>query len=274
MSRSGRLGTVSDQWVAFPIPTPWTANTTRPQAAADALPVLLRPGSGRFAAPVTVRLETPVGRATVYYTLDGADPTLGGLAYTAPLEIAETTVLRAVALRDGAPVSAVTTATYLVGENTGLPVVSLVTEPAHLWDATTGIYVNSGHAWSALGAAGDGGVAVAEGRARLQRGSGAPHPRWEYKPVTHISKSPSGCTSGESTVPASWRTRCSGLTWGRRYDRLVLRAGGQRQFGRAIEGAGVCSRWGCGVRAGPTGPGPARGDGADGSAGTLGRCCI
>ena len=146
----GRLGTVSDQWVAFPIPTPWTANTTRPQAAADALPVVFTPGSGRFAAPVTVRLETPVGRATVYYTLDGADPTLGGLAYTAPLEIAETTVLRAVALRDGAPVSAVTTATYLVGENTGLPVVSLVTEPAHLWDATTGIYVNSrarGRSW-------------------------------------------------------------------------------------------------------------------------------
>ncbi len=146
----GRLGTVSDRWVAFPIPTPWTANTTRPQAAADALPVLLRPGSGRFVAPVTVRLETPVGRATVYYTLDGADPTLGGQAYTAPLEIAETTVLRAVALRDGAPVSAVTTATYLVGEGTGLPVVSLVTEPAHLWDVTTGIYVNAearGRAW-------------------------------------------------------------------------------------------------------------------------------
>ena len=139
----GRLGTVSDRWVAFPIPTPWTANTTRPQAAADALPVLLRPGSGRFAAPVTVRLETPVGGATVYYTLDGADPTLGGQEYTAPLEIAETTVLRAVALRDGAPVSAVTTATYLVGESTGLPVVSLVTEPAHLWDTTTGIYVNA-----------------------------------------------------------------------------------------------------------------------------------
>ena len=74
------------------------------------------PGSGRFAGPVTVQLQAPVGRATVYYTLDGTDPTVGGQAYTAPVAVTETTVLRAVALRDGVPVSAVTTATYLLGK--------------------------------------------------------------------------------------------------------------------------------------------------------------
>ena len=57
------------------------------------------PGSGRFAGPVTVQLQAPVGRATVYYTLDGTDPTVGGQAYTAPVAVTETTVLRAVALR-------------------------------------------------------------------------------------------------------------------------------------------------------------------------------
>ncbi|MDE2994456.1 MAG: chitobiase/beta-hexosaminidase C-terminal domain-containing protein, partial [Chloroflexota bacterium] len=140
----GRLGTVSDRWVAFPVPTPWTANTTRPRAAANAPPVVLTPSSGRFTGPVTVRLETPALGSTVYYTLDGSDPTIGGQAYTAPLEVTETTVLRAVAQREGVPVSSVTTATYLVGEGAGLPVMSLVTEPAHLWDTTTGIYVNAG----------------------------------------------------------------------------------------------------------------------------------
>ncbi len=86
----------------------------------------------------------------MYYTLDGADPTVEGQAYTAPVAVPETTVLRAVALREGVPVSAVTTAMYLVGEGTGLPVVSLVTEPAHLWDEATGIYTNAaerGRAW-------------------------------------------------------------------------------------------------------------------------------
>ena len=69
---------------------------------------------------------------------------MDGQAYTVPLELTETTVLRAVAVDNGVPVSAVTTETYLVGESTGLPVLSLVTDPAHLWDAATGIYANPG----------------------------------------------------------------------------------------------------------------------------------
>ena len=138
----GRLGTESDQWVSFPNPTPGAANTTTPRAAADAPPVLVIPGSGMFAGPVTVQLEAPVAGSTVYYTLDGADPTVEGQEYTAPLAVTETTVLRTVALDAGVPVSSVTTATYLVGESTGLPVLSLVTDPAHLWDEERGIYVN------------------------------------------------------------------------------------------------------------------------------------
>ena len=88
-------------------------------------------------------MEAPLPESTVYYTLDGSDPTVGGEAYTAPLEVAETAVLRMVALDEGVPVSAVTTATYLVGESTSLPVLSLVTDPAHLWDEATGIHVNA-----------------------------------------------------------------------------------------------------------------------------------
>ena len=64
------------------------------------------PGSGRFAGPVTVQLYTPVPGSLLYYTLDGADPTVDGQAYTAPLAVTETTVLRAVALDEGVPVSA------------------------------------------------------------------------------------------------------------------------------------------------------------------------
>ena len=140
----GRLGTESDQWVFFPTPTPGAANTTIPQVPPDAPALVMTPGGGRFPDPVTVELQAPVVGSTVYYTLDGADPTVDGQVYTVPVVIEQTMVLRAVALHNGMPVSAVTTATYLVGEGTGLPVVSLVTEPAHLWDEKTGIYANSG----------------------------------------------------------------------------------------------------------------------------------
>ncbi len=140
----GRLGTLSDRWVPFPFPTPAAANTTRHRwrAPPDAPPVEITPGSGRFTGPVTVQLYPPAPGSIVYYTLDGSDPTVDGQEYTALLEVAETTVLRAVALDDGVPVSAVTTATYLVGESTSLPALSLVTAPAHLWGEATGIYVN------------------------------------------------------------------------------------------------------------------------------------
>ena len=139
----GRLGTASDQWVFFPTPTPGKANTTSPRAPPDAPPVVVTPGSGRFAGTVTVQLETPVAGSAVYFTLDGSDPTVDGQAYTAPVVLEQTTVLRAVALDDGVPVSAMTTATYLVGEPNTLPVVSLVTDPDHLWDEATGIYANA-----------------------------------------------------------------------------------------------------------------------------------
>ena len=148
----GRLSTVSDQWVTFPFPTPGTANTTRHRLrpALDSPQVTVTPSSGRFAGPVTVQLYTPVPGSVVYYTLNGADPTVDGQEYTASLEVTETTVLRAVALQAGAPVSMVTTATYLVGEPSILPVLSLVTDPSYLWDEATGIHVNAerrGRAW-------------------------------------------------------------------------------------------------------------------------------
>ena len=100
----GRLpGT--DRWVAFPTPTLGAANTTphRLRAAPGVPAVVITPGSGFYAGPVTVNLEAPVPESAVYYTLDGSDPTVGGEAYTAPLEVDETTVLRAVALNDGVP---------------------------------------------------------------------------------------------------------------------------------------------------------------------------
>ena len=127
---------------------------------------------------MTVLLYTPVPGSGVYYTLDGSDPTVEGEAFTAPLEVTETTVLRAVALDDGVPVSAVTTATYLMGENTGLPVLSLVTEPAHLWDEETGIYTNAEERGRNWGAAGDGRVAVVRRRVGLQRRSRVANPWW------------------------------------------------------------------------------------------------
>ncbi len=218
----GRLGTVSGEWVAFPIPTPGAANTTSPRAAPGAPPVVVTPGSGRFAGPVTVQLQAPVGSATVYYTLDGTDPTTEGQAYTAPVAVAETMLLRAVALHDGVPVSAVTTATYLVGESTGLPVLSLVTDPPHLWDEATGIYTNAaerGRAWERpvtmewLSAEGELGFSVGAGL-RIHGNSSRRRAKQSFRLYFRGEYGPR-----ELEYPLF------GAAPGQTYDRLVLRAG-------------------------------------------------
>ena len=170
---------------------------------------------------MTVHLEAPVSGSAVYYTLDGADPTVDGQAYIAPMEVRETTVLRAVALRDGAPVSTVTTATYLVGESTGLPVVSLVTEPAHLWDEATGIYANAeerGREWErpvvlqALSPEGEVGFSVGAGL-RIHGGSGRRNAKQSFRLYFRGEYGPR-----ELEYPLFEADP------GQTYDRLVLRA--------------------------------------------------
>ena len=220
----GRLGTVSAQWVSFPDPTPGAANTTqhRQRAPLDAPPVEVTPGSGRFAGPVTVQLYPPVPGSLLYYTLDGSDPTVDGQEYTAPLELVATTVLRAVALDDGMPVSAVTTATYLVGESTSLPVLSLVTDPAHLWDEATGIYVNleeRGRSWERpvtmewLTPEGEPGFSVEAGL-RIHGGGSRLTAKKSFRLYFRGEYGPR-----ELVYPLF------GMEPGQTYDRLVLRAG-------------------------------------------------
>ena len=238
----GRLAG-SNQWVAFSTPTPGAANTTRPRAVPGAPQVLVTPVSGRFVGPVTVQLEAPVGSAAVYYTLDGANPTVDGQAYTAPLEVTETTVLRAVALDARAPVSAVTTATYLVGASTRLPVLSLVTDPAHLWDEATGIYVNPeerGRNWEQpvtvewLSPEGERGFNVDAGL-RIHGNISRNTPkqsfrlyfRGEYGPrvLAYPLFGPEPVTGQSRTTPGPIRAALAGQE--QMYDRLVLRSGAQ-----------------------------------------------
>lgn len=88
---------------------------------------------------IDVTLE---GNGTIYYTTDGSDPDRNAKAYTGPIHLDQTTVLRSVAYEPDKKESGVVTCSYLINETHDLPVVSLVTDPQHLWDPSTGIYVD------------------------------------------------------------------------------------------------------------------------------------
>ena len=235
----GRLGTVSSAWVAFSTATPGAANTPRPRAVPGAPPVIVTPGSGHFAGPVTVQLYTPVPGSLLYYTLDGSNPTVGGQEYTAPLEVTETTVLRAVALDEGVSVSSVTTVTYLVGESNSLPALSLVTDPSHLWDEATGIYTNPqerGRRWerpvTAEWLSSEGGLGFSVGAGlRIHGGWGRTTAKQSFRLYFRGEYGPR-----ELAYPLFRDEK------GQTYDRLVLRAGRgslyvQDQLVRDLHGA-------------------------------------
>ena len=132
-------------WAYFDQSTPGAANTT-PDFPANAKANFTRtpdfsvPG-GLHTGAITVALSSTTPGATIRYTLDGSRPTSSSPIYSDPLAITTTTMLRARAWAAGLMVSPTATATYLFNIPVNLPVFSIVTDNANLFDNRIGIYV-------------------------------------------------------------------------------------------------------------------------------------
>ena len=81
---------------------------------------------------LTVELRGP---GTIHYTTDGRAPGLASPVYTEPLELKRTTVLRAVAVEDGALPSRVVTLHFFLNEYHSLPIVSFCADDLGAWNA-------------------------------------------------------------------------------------------------------------------------------------------
>ncbi|MFK7903893.1 MAG: CotH kinase family protein [Chitinophagales bacterium] len=126
----------------FLTPTPGSSNSTESFEGLTFYEPHFSLRGGFYDAPIEVDLTALGG--TIHYTLDGSLPTLNSPQYTAPLQIAATTNLRARVFQanfiGGKPI----THTYFFNENfeeRDLPVVSISTNPEYFWDAEIGLYV-------------------------------------------------------------------------------------------------------------------------------------
>lgn len=136
----GRYPDGAAAWYAMSPSSPGAANSasgivdrlTEPHVA---------PAAGFHAGPVTVTLSHPVPGVTLRYTRDGHTPTTQSPAYTVPVAVETTQVLRVRAFKDGMLPSRTVTSTYFIDEPTDLPVVSLTTDPENFFSDTSGIYV-------------------------------------------------------------------------------------------------------------------------------------
>ena len=72
------------------------------------------PAAGTYteAQEVTINCSTP--DATIYYTIDGSDPTVSSSVYTTPITVSESTTIKAMAAKEGLDNSNIATATYTI----------------------------------------------------------------------------------------------------------------------------------------------------------------
>ena len=137
----GRHRDGMSDWCHYAVPTPGAPNAPFCTPKIDA-PVASLAG-GYYGEPIVISLGNP--RVTeVRFTLDGSTPSQASEQYVEPIELDQTTVLRARAYREGFNPSEVVSYTYFIDEiddTVLLPVVSLITDPANLWDRQRGIYV-------------------------------------------------------------------------------------------------------------------------------------
>jgi len=135
----GRYPDGRDAWYYFSDPTPRGDNSPLGKLGISGQPELF-PAAGLYSTPITVSLTPPDPNSVMYYTLDGSPPTSESTVYTEPIAIEGSTVIRAITIEPHSVPSVINTSSYIF-YSSDLPIISLSTAPANLWDEETGIYV-------------------------------------------------------------------------------------------------------------------------------------
>lgn len=138
----GRQPDGSANWCLFDRPTPDTTNYSTSCFAGYASSPVISLASGFYTGSQFTSI-TATDAGIINWTYTGSDPKPIDPVYTGTITIGNTQVIRAKLFPSNpsllpGPIAA---ATYFVNENVTLPVVSLSTDPANLFNPITGIYV-------------------------------------------------------------------------------------------------------------------------------------
>ncbi|MFO7657893.1 MAG: lamin tail domain-containing protein, partial [Bacteroidales bacterium] len=103
-------GLINDTYLHLSYPTPGAENTNK---AYISTPVFSK-AHGYYYTPFNLELSSNLESADIYYTTDAATPTeTGGYKYSGPITISTTTVIRAVAKKEGTGYGQTKTQTYI-----------------------------------------------------------------------------------------------------------------------------------------------------------------
>ncbi len=136
----GRYPDASSDWYYFTTPTPGRLNNLPAQQPLEN-PIFF-PSGGFFHDSLVVAIRERSSTATIRYTLDCSSPTEVSQAYSMPIKLARTSVIRAKAFEAGYLPSDIITHGYIVNKDFNISTLSLVTDPPNLWNCDSGIYMN------------------------------------------------------------------------------------------------------------------------------------
>ncbi len=117
--------------------SPGTSNNySQPRLSAP----VISPPSCVCTGTQTISIAAEPG-TSIYYTLDGSDPTTSSLLYTGPFTISDSRPLRAISVQAGFANSTIETTTYVINTNHDLALLTVNIDPKYMWSDQDGMYV-------------------------------------------------------------------------------------------------------------------------------------
>jgi len=141
-------------WCISDSPSPEAPNNSSCYAGYTLLPLFSLEG-GFYSSPQSLTISTAQVGGVIHYTSNGDIPTTTDSILSSPINITNTVSIRARVFAAGYLPGKTITQTYLMNEQSKLPVFAITTDSLNLWDENTGIYVqglNADSVWPYFGA--------------------------------------------------------------------------------------------------------------------------
>lgn len=138
----GRIEDGNDKWVYFPEYSFNSSNTGKLHTSARCTKPSFSVPGGIYSTTQQVKFNLVLSGETIYYTTDGTEPTKSSRPYEtgSSISVSKSAVIRARVFADSKIPSDIVSASYIFDSKIDLPVVSIITDPANLYDHMIGIY--------------------------------------------------------------------------------------------------------------------------------------
>ena len=136
----GRKPDGKDAWVYFGSPTPGSSNISKGYSSLNGDTVMFSASGGYYPEGLSLQLSSVYLSDSIFYTIDGSEPTVISSRYQNPFAVSGNMVVRARSIKTSRLPGPIISNTYITDSHS-LPVVCISTDPANLWDYNSGIYV-------------------------------------------------------------------------------------------------------------------------------------